>query len=183
MPIYYVYHRKELPDPLQTEEEVASEWPDVYRLVADVKATSVEDACRLTNTIDRAWWENSGVKPKASPPIRSTSVGDVIITPRGPMLCCAVGWQDVWKLRGARRQERGPTPTIIVQIEGGRITAAYTDASIAPDLICVDRDTDGLPPSEVAHVGGREAALRRENVDPAEDFPEFVGDVLSALKG
>jgi len=55
---------------------------DEFTLVAVVKEGSLEDAYRLTNHIDKSWWENAGVTPVLKkgeePRFRSTSVGDVI---------------------------------------------------------------------------------------------------------
>ena len=99
MPQLHVYHRSELPDPLDSERKVAEGWPTRYIHVADVEARSVEEAYRLTNTVRRAWWTREEVTAVADTPLRSTSVGDVIVTPDGPRLCSDIGWKDVWRLR------------------------------------------------------------------------------------
>ena len=99
MPQLHVYHRNELPDPLDSERKVAEGWPTRYIHVADVEARSVEEAYRLTNTVRRDWWRREEVTAVVETPIRSTSVGDVVVTPDGPRLCSDIGWKDVWRLR------------------------------------------------------------------------------------
>jgi hypothetical protein len=50
-------------------------------LVATVATTNLEEAFRLTNTIDNSWWENPGVEPHfVGRGCRSTSAGDVLVT-------------------------------------------------------------------------------------------------------
>ncbi|MFW6119032.1 MAG: hypothetical protein ACOC7S_01705 [Planctomycetota bacterium] len=93
-----VYHRDGLPDPLQSEEEIASGWPDRYRPVARVEADRPEAAFWKTNTTERPWWEKPGVTALAETPIRSTSAGDVVVTGDGPRLCCRIGWKKIERL-------------------------------------------------------------------------------------
>jgi hypothetical protein len=95
-----VYHRDGLPDPLQGEAELARGWPDRYRPVARVEADRPEAAYWKTNTTDRPWWEKPGVKVLAEPPLRSTSVGDVVAAGDGPHLCCRIGWRRIDELTG-----------------------------------------------------------------------------------
>jgi len=55
---------------------------DYYWKVAELEASSPEEAFRMTNHVDKPWWKNKGVlqhKDKA----RSTSVGDVIVCEDG----------------------------------------------------------------------------------------------------
>ena len=70
-----------------------------YKPVADVNIPDEEygDAFRLTNHIDRAWWENEEVVLFEES--RSTSVGDLIELSDGTLMVCAsVGWVKVeWK--------------------------------------------------------------------------------------
>ena len=100
--IVRVYHRDELPDPLADEAEIAAGWPDRYRLVATVRTDQLDEAFRKTNTVERDWWTNPGVTPVVWVPLRSTSVGDVIVTDGGPHLCCSVGWK---KIHSARSED------------------------------------------------------------------------------
>lgn len=91
------------------ESRQQAKWPDSYRLVAIVdEAHSVDDAFRLTNTIDEFWWKNEDVI--AFSPLhvaasgergwRSTSVGDVIEF-RGEFFKCKdSGWERIDKLSG-----------------------------------------------------------------------------------
>lgn len=66
--------------------------PTRFELVAYVRIDSVDEAYRLTNNIDCPWWENEGVKVVKKS--RSTSVGDVIVSPQGEVyLCKILGWE------------------------------------------------------------------------------------------
>ncbi|MFW6118821.1 MAG: hypothetical protein ACOC7S_00645 [Planctomycetota bacterium] len=94
-----VYHRDEMPAPLKSPAGIASGWPTRYRLVARVETERLEEAYRKTNTVARAWWENEGVRPQTAPPVRSTSVGDVVVTGDGPWLCLPTGWEQVERLK------------------------------------------------------------------------------------
>lgn len=183
MPTMHVYHRNEMPDPLQTESDLAEEWPHFYHHVADVEAESIEDAYRLTNTIDRAWWNHQEVTPIAKTPMRSTSVGDVIVAPDGPKLCCPVGWQEVWTLRNRDPVAHERDAIIVVELKGGRIRNAIVNRDVEPTLICVDRDTDGIQAEFLSNVAGEDAAVRRIQVNPARDFTHLFKDALQALKG
>lgn len=81
MPLYEVYHRKNvdatallgrLPEQAVTED---------YEKVATVRAVDLEEVFELTNHISDAipWWAHSRVTPVVPhPSYRSTSVGDVV---------------------------------------------------------------------------------------------------------
>jgi hypothetical protein len=58
---------------------------------------SLDDAYRLTNHIDRAWWENEGVNRVGSEPRRSTSVGDVIFRNGTPYRVASFGFDEIRK--------------------------------------------------------------------------------------
>ena len=78
-----------------TEERPNPTWPEGYVLVAEVDTNSKEKAFELTNTIDRGWWENEGVKCLVGQ-TRSTSVGDIVTTEDGKIwLCEALGWKEI----------------------------------------------------------------------------------------
>jgi hypothetical protein len=49
-----------------------------FTLVAKVNTNDLEEAYRLTNTVDHYWWENEGVNAVITK-TRSTSVGDVML--------------------------------------------------------------------------------------------------------
>lgn len=73
----------------------APSWPADYRLVAEVEAPSIEAVFRLTNSHDRHWSLRPGVACFA-PNARSTSVGDVVVTPGGRVFRCeSRGWQEL----------------------------------------------------------------------------------------
>ena len=182
MPTMHVYHRSELPDPLDSEKGIAEGWPVRYIHVADVEAGSLEEAYRLTNTVHRAWWTREEVTPVADTPLRSTSVGDVIVTPEGPRICSSIGWKDIWRLRQSthRMKERGAT--IVLEISSGRIRNAVVNRNVEPTVICVDRDTDGTEREFLTEVDGENAAIRRVQVSPAEDCPDLFEDALQSVK-
>lgn len=73
----------------------AAKWPEQYRLVAEVDADELGVAFERTNTIDRAWWENEGVRTLVGP-ARSTSVGDVAVLADGTAWRCEMcGWSQI----------------------------------------------------------------------------------------
>ncbi len=69
-------------------------WPEDYQLVAQVNTTSLEVAFQWTNTTDKPWWENAGVKSFVGP-ARSTSVGDIAILNGKVWYCDHVGWREL----------------------------------------------------------------------------------------
>lgn len=63
--------------------------------VAEVETTSIEEAYRLTNTIDEGHW-SSNREVKTLKKTRSTSVGDIIVNWQGiAFYCDIVGWKVV----------------------------------------------------------------------------------------
>ena len=75
---------------------VLPSYPADYEMVAVVDGEDVDMAFQLTNHIDHAWWENSGVTLIGEPQHRSTSVGDVVVMGDGRVLRCAsCGWDEV----------------------------------------------------------------------------------------
>lgn len=73
----------------------APSFPEEYELVAEVDAADMSDVYRLTNNIEDAWTRNAEVKATGSE-FRSTSCGDVVVTPDGKSLRCAsVGWEEI----------------------------------------------------------------------------------------
>ena len=74
----------------------AGNFPDDFNHVAEVDLPDEAHAevFRLTNHIDRPWWENAGVTLVAQS--RSTSVGDMIRLSDGRILLCkSFGWSEV----------------------------------------------------------------------------------------
>jgi len=69
-----------------------------YRVVAILQTASLEEAFRLTNSIDAAWYENPEVRALVGP-TRSTSVGDVVVlsdeTGSRAFRCDLVGWAQI----------------------------------------------------------------------------------------
>ena len=89
MAIYKVYHARKptygrRPHP---------HWPKGYELVAEVEATGLHEVFCLTQHLYNCFWpDNPGVSFSCRP-VRSTSVGDVVVTPDGRAYRCApVGW-------------------------------------------------------------------------------------------
>ena len=83
----------------------------VYQLVAEVRASSVEDVFRLTNTIEEYWWENTEVRATfAGEGCRSTSVGDIVFDGAGQgRFCASVGWVEM-NLTDPENAARDPVP-------------------------------------------------------------------------
>ncbi|MBX3394321.1 MAG: hypothetical protein KF841_03035 [Phycisphaerae bacterium] len=69
-------------------ENPTFQWPEIpcaeipagYKLVAEVDTYNLDKAILLTNNVDQDWSLNVGVTAIVQP-CRSTSVGDVIVTP------------------------------------------------------------------------------------------------------
>ena len=70
-------------------------FPDEFTHVADLDVADREEAFHDSNNLDRDWTKNSSVlKVHVPTPLRSTSVGDVVLIPgRGTYLCQSVGWK------------------------------------------------------------------------------------------
>ena len=68
--------------------------PSEFQLVAEVEDADLERAFHLTNHLEDAGWpENEGVTCFVASP-RSTSVGDILVSPDGiAHLCESVGWK------------------------------------------------------------------------------------------
>lgn len=65
-----------------------------YLHVATVECDGADAAFEATNTIERPWWHNQGVRSHVGP-CRSTSVGDVVVVHGVSWVCMPVGWKTV----------------------------------------------------------------------------------------
>lgn len=97
MPRVIVYHSDRM-DP--DAERPAREFPSGYTAVAEVVVDyrgrdSLVEVMHLTQHGHRLWWENGGVKLRVSPRrLRSTSVGDVLVSPSGrPYRIAPIGFE------------------------------------------------------------------------------------------
>ena len=81
-------------------------FPDDFTTVATVKIPKGQEdaepkalarhAFQETNHIDAPWFDNESVTVIGEPNHRSTSVGDVVITPDGTIvLCKPIGWERI----------------------------------------------------------------------------------------
>ncbi len=75
-----VYHRVD-PEFSRPHRRYGTRWK-TYRLVAEVATTDLDKVFMLTNHTDIHWFENKGVYAIGLE-LRSTSVGDIIVTPDG----------------------------------------------------------------------------------------------------
>ena len=90
-----VYHQ-EVMEYCYSRRAVKPLFPEAYVHVADVATDKPDVAFHLTNNIDNGWHVNSRVTPvgAAVSGARSTSVGDVVVTPNGERwLCAPFGWE------------------------------------------------------------------------------------------
>ena len=79
--IYTVYHCTDLramSNPV-LGKRLWTDHRDHYRKVAEVEAPSLDEVFRLTNHITGNWQDNADVKALVDGPVRSTSVGDVLV--------------------------------------------------------------------------------------------------------
>jgi len=91
-----VYHDKDFPHTLLKESE--RRFPDDFVEVAEVASDELSEIYALTNHIDQDWTLNEGVRKTSEGPVRSTSMGDVVVLSDGTVhLCCTVGWKAVGK--------------------------------------------------------------------------------------
>jgi len=76
-------------------ERPLADIPAVYRFVAAVDTEDLEIAFQLTNHHEQVWQLNDGVIVHVGD-CRSTSVGDVMVTPDGTAhRCCTWGWRQL----------------------------------------------------------------------------------------
>ena len=66
-------------------------WPVDFYPVAEVQTDDLEEAFILTNSIDREWWRNAGVRCLRRD--RSTSVGDLLETRDGLYRVASSGFE------------------------------------------------------------------------------------------
>lgn len=90
-----VFHREKLASAFLKPKQLAKGWPQKYSFVAEIEAATAEEAFWLSNTGDRLWWLHDRVYSVSNTPLRSTSVGDLIVTEDAPMLCCSEGWEKI----------------------------------------------------------------------------------------
>lgn len=75
---YAIYHHKN-PTFWEPEDDLIN--PHDFEWIAIIDAENLEDAFRLSNSIDTPWWHNAEVISLSdkAPGYRSTSVGDIIV--------------------------------------------------------------------------------------------------------
>jgi hypothetical protein len=87
-----VFHSKQLTMPFEDEPK---DFPAEFIKVADVVATSLDEAYQLTNSIDKPWVNNESVTPVGTTGFRSTSCGDVIEKDGKYYMCEMIGWKEI----------------------------------------------------------------------------------------
>lgn len=70
-------------------------FPEHYEFVAEVEADALGQVFELTNHIYSDWTKNDGVKATAGPK-RSTSVGDIIMSPSSYFVIAPVGLRPIF---------------------------------------------------------------------------------------
>jgi hypothetical protein len=89
-----VYHRDPLlPNPFDNQEQTGIN----FKLIAEVDSLDLDDIFKLTNHIDHDWTENSEVSLIVNKPLRSTSIGDVVVIEDKHFLVELFGWKEVSK--------------------------------------------------------------------------------------
>jgi hypothetical protein len=84
-------------------------WDDNgYTHVATVESDNPNDVYRLTNSIDRGWWENDGVEVHVETPVRSTSVGDLIVTGQDHLIVGPIGFETLPKKHRFQVHHKSP---------------------------------------------------------------------------
>jgi hypothetical protein len=95
-----VYHDKGFPKTMVKASE--RRFPDDFVEVAEVASEELGEIYALTNHIDQDWTLNEEVSKATEGPVRSTSMGDVVVLADGSVhLCEAVGWREVGNIKDA----------------------------------------------------------------------------------
>ena len=98
-----VYHDKRLP----AIEAQKRSYPDDFVEVAECATEDLGEIFELTNHIDQEWWLNPGVIKTIDVPVRSTSVGDIVVLSNGAAFVCrSMGWSMIGKVND------GPLPLV-----------------------------------------------------------------------
>lgn len=67
-----------------------------YQRVAEVMASDLEEAFERTNTVEAPWWRHPAVTVLAAqPPLRSTSVGDLLASGNSLWMVESCGFRQV----------------------------------------------------------------------------------------
>ena len=102
---YVVYHRKELAQDIDLTTYDGLKrlgWPRAFQAAAYVDADSAAIAYGKTQHIDTEWWKNDGVR-RVGDGTRSTSVGDVILTPSKHLIVVVdMGFEDLSEIMAGR---------------------------------------------------------------------------------
>lgn len=77
--VFHIHHSREINDMMPWTKHPEEIDMDNYDRVAKVRCETLDDAYRLTNHIDRPWWENDLVVKTVEREVRSTSIGDIIV--------------------------------------------------------------------------------------------------------
>ena len=80
------------------------------------------------------------------------------------------------RLTDMLRQDSAP---VLAEIKGGNIQRVYCDG--ADELICVDRDMDGVPAESIHTIGGEDALVFIEELRPMEEGQRMLREAMSAL--
>lgn len=105
---YTIYHFRDgvAPSRHPGEQTPRRVKPGDYQRVAEVMASDLEEAFEQTNTVEAPWWKRSAVNAlSAQPPLRSTSVGDLIASGNSLWMVEGCGFRQVsWEPDGTRKR-------------------------------------------------------------------------------
>lgn len=93
MPTFAVWHKQRS----DFQGRRPDHFPDGFTKVATVAAAGLDDAFRLTNHIDIDWTQGLSVDMVRPGPVRSTSIGDVLVNEMNgeSSMVKALGWEKI----------------------------------------------------------------------------------------
>ena len=75
--------------------------------------------------------------------------------------------------------EEEQTQTVLVELKGGNLQRVF--CKTADEVVCVDRDTDGVPTESIHKIGGEDALVFIETVRPMGESKDMLQEAMAAL--